>query len=128
MNNLEELINSYAENKEKLDSYKSICDKENGEIKTLMAELDLSRAETETFIATVTVQRRENMDEDKLLEVLRNNGYAGAVIRTKEYVDMDLLEDAMYHEKIDTETLAQMETCKIVKEIPTLKIKRKKGK
>ena len=126
MNNLEELINAYALNKNELDSYKKICEQENSEIKSTMTELDLNKVSTEDYIATLSIQRRETMDEDMLLDVLRESGYADLVIRTREYVDMDLLENAIYHEKIDTETLLKMQGCKQVKEVQTLKITKRK--
>lgn len=126
MNNLEQLIDAYALNKNELDSYKKICDAENAEIKALMTELELDKASTEDYTATLSIQHRETMDEDKLLEVLRNAGYADIVIRTKEYVDMDLLESAIYHDMIDKETLFAMQRCKEVKEVQTLKISKRK--
>lgn len=126
MNKLEELIDAYALNKNELESYKKICDSENAEIKSIMNELELSKANTDDYIATLSTQKRETMDEDMLLDVLRESGYADIVIRTKEYVDMDLLEDAIYHEKIDTETLLKMQNCKQVKEVQTLKITKRK--
>lgn len=126
MNNLEQLIDAYALNKNELDSYKKICDAENAEIKALMTELELDKASTEDYTATLSIQHRETMDEDKLLEVLRDAGYADIVIRTKEYVDMDLLEAAIYHGRIDKETLFAMQRCKEVKEVQTLKISKRK--
>lgn len=126
MNNLEQLIDAYALNKSELDSYKKICDAENAEIKALMTELELDKAYTEDYTATLSIQHRETMDEDKLLEVLRDAGYADIVIRTKEYVDMDLLEAAIYHDRIDKDTLLAMQRCKEVKEVQTLKISKRK--
>lgn len=126
MNNLEQLIDAYALNKNELDSYKKICDAENAEIKALMTELELDKASTEDYTATLSIQHRETMDEDKLLEVLRDAGYADIVIRTKEYVDMDLLEAAIYHDRIDKDTLLEMQRCKEVKEVQTLKISKRK--
>lgn len=126
MNNLEQLIDAYALNKSELDSYKKLCDAENTEIKALMTELELNKASTKDYTATLSVQHRETMDEDKLLEVLRNAGYSALVIRTKEYVDMDLLENAIYHDKIDKETLLAMQRCKEIKEVQTLKISQRK--
>lgn len=126
MNNLEQLIDAYALNKSELDSYKKLCDAENTEIKALMTELELNKASTQDYTATLSVQHRETMDEDKLLEVLRDAGYSDLVIRTKEYVDMDLLENAIYHDKIDKETLLAMQRCKEIKEVQTLKISQRK--
>ena len=127
MNNLEELVVRYALNKNELDSYKKICDRENAEIKARMAELDMNEVLAGDYVAKLTIQKRETMDEDMLLEVLRNNNYTN-VIRTKEYVDMDLLEREIYNGNVDKDTLVAMQKCKSVKEVPTLKIvKAKKG-
>lgn len=121
MNKLEELVVTYALNKNELDSYKKICDKENAEIKARMAELDMNEVLAGDYVAKLTIQKRETMDEDMLLEVLRNNNYTN-VIRTKEYVDMDLLEREIYNGNVDKDTLVAMQKCKSVKEVPTLKI------
>lgn len=121
MNSLEELVVRYALNKNELDSYKKICDKENAEIKARMAELDMNEVLAGDYVAKLTIQKRETMDEDMLLEVLRNNNYTN-VIRTKEYVDMDLLEREIYNGNVDKDTLVAMQKCKSVKEVPTLKI------
>lgn len=127
MNNLEQLIDAYALNKNELDSYKKICDAENAEIKALMTELELDKASTENYTATLSIQHRETMDEDKMLEVVRNSGLSH-LIRTKEYVDMDLLEDELYHNKIDADTMAAMNRCWSTKEVQVLKITKKKEK
>lgn len=121
MNNLEELVVRYALNKNELDSYKKICDRENAEIKARMTELDMNEVLAGDYVAKLTIQKRETMDEDMLLEVLRNNNYTN-VIRTKEYVDMDLLEREIYNGNVDKDTLVAMQKCKSVKEVPTLKI------
>lgn len=121
MNNLEELVVRYALNKNELDSYKKICDKENAEIKARMTELDMNEVLAGDYVAKLTIQKRESMDEDMALEILRNNDYTN-VIRTKEYVDMDLLEREIYNGNIDSDTLVAMQKCKSVKEVPTLKI------
>lgn len=121
MNNLEELVVRYALNKNELDSYKKICDRENAEIKARMTELDMNEVLAGDYVAKLTIQKRESMDEDMLLEILRNNDYTN-VIRTKEYVDMDLLEREIYNGNVDKDTLVAMQKCKSVKEVPTLKI------
>lgn len=121
MNSLEELVVTYALNKNELDSYKKICDKENAEIKAKMSELDMDEVIAGDYVAKLTIQKRESMDEDMALEILRNNDYTN-VIRTKEYVDMDLLEREIYNGNIDSDTLVALLKCKSVKEVPTLKI------
>ena len=67
------------------------------------------------------------MNEEKLLTLLKEKGYE-TVIRTKEYVDMDLLEDALYHDRIDKDTVVEMDKCRESKEIVQLRISKKKEK
>ena len=67
MNNLEQLIDAYALNKNELDSYKKICDAENAEIKALMTELELNKASTEDYTATLSIQHRETMVDMQIL-------------------------------------------------------------
>ena len=86
-----------------------------------MTELDMNEVLAGDYVAKLTIQKRESMDEDMLLEILRNNDYTD-IIRTKEYVDMDLLEREIYNGNIDSDTLVAMQKCKSVKEVPTLKI------
>lgn len=123
---LSELIDRYGLNKAELDSYKELCDRDNKEIKAQMAELDVAEYESESYIATVTESERVTVDEDAMLELLSQSGYRNLCIRTKEYVDADLLEKAIYRGDIDKETLVGLDKCKKVAHIKTLKLKRKK--
>lgn len=76
-----------------------------------------------------SITKRESLDEDKLLVQLKKYAPNTQCIKTKEYIDMDILESEIYHDKLSSEALAAMDTCRNVKEIPTLTIKKaKKGK
>lgn len=127
MNKLDELIPSYALNKNELDSYKKLCDKQNAEIKELMSELSESKYETGGFEATRTVQKRENINEEKLLEIAHHYGIP-EIVKTKEYIDFDELENAIYNHKIPNEVLIEMDKAKEVKEVIVLKVKKVKKK
>lgn len=125
---LQELIPVYAENKAELDSYKKICDKENAEIKEIMLAENLSEETVDGYVAKITKSNRESFNEEKLLEIAHNEGIS-EIVKTKEYIDYDILEDAIYNGKISEDILLKIATAKEVKEIITLKVSKvKKGK
>ena len=75
------------------------------------------------------VTKKESLDEDKLLVALKKYAPDPKCIKTREYIDMDILENEIYHDRLPSEALAAMVGCRNVKEIPTLTIKKaKKGK
>lgn len=121
------LVPSYYDNKTNLDYYKKQCDAENAKIKELMKEQGLKDFEVDGIVAKYIIQNKESMNEEKLLTLLKEKGYE-TVIRTKEYVDMDLLEDALYHDRIDKNTVVEMDKCRESKEIVQLRISKKKEK
>ena len=127
---LDELIPQYAMNKSEMDSYKKICDKENAEIKKLMTDLVLPFYEAGEYKATCTISERESMNEEMLLEIAHHHGIS-EIVKTKEYIDFDALEKAIYDGKISQEILLEFDKAKEVKKVTTLrvsKIKKKKEK
>ncbi len=125
---LKELIPIYAENKTEADSYKKICEKQNKEIKEIMLQNNLDFAESGDYVAKCTVSKRESMNEDILLEILKETGYTKNIIKTKEYVDIDVLEHAIYTGEIPIEIVAQLDKARETKEVITLKVTKKKNK
>jgi hypothetical protein len=132
MNRLDELIPRYVSNKQELDDYKKICDKENAEIKEIMSQSKLPEYEVDGYVAKYSVSKRETLNEDKLIELLKSSDIDGGYnqfIKTKEYVDMDALEKAIYNDVINSDTIIAMDKCKEVKEVTTLRVsKLKKSK
>lgn len=126
---LDTLIPQYAENKSMLDDYKKICENENKQIKELMEE---GSYEAGGYKATKSVQIRESFNEDKLLDVLKQYYECGtnkeSIIKTKEYVDIDMLESAIYNGQISNEILMQIDKCRESKEVVTLRISKVKEK
>ena len=124
---LDTLIPQYAENKSMLDDYKKICDSENKQIKELMDE---GSYEAGGYKATKIISTRDSMNEDKLLDVLQQYGvaYDEKIIKTKEYVDMDALESAIYKQKLDNTMLMEIDKCRESKEVVTLRISKVKEK
>ena len=127
MIDLEKAIPQYALNKSELDAYKKLCEKENAEIKEAMEILGKDTVEVGTYIAKRIVQKRENVNEEILLNVAHFYDL-GNIIKTKEYIDFDALEDAIYKGDIPNEVLLEMDKAREVKEVVTLKISKVKEK
>lgn len=124
MDNLKELVRLFYEDKQQLDNYKKSTEEYNKSIKDIMNELDLTEFEDNGLVAKIGVQNRESFNEEKLIEKLKSLNING-VIKTKEYVDMDALENAIYNELLDA---SELTPCKEVKVVTTLKVTKKKGK
>lgn len=123
---LEELIPRYALNKAELDAYKKLCDTDNAKIKDIMLQSQEKKHEAGDYVATVTVSERETMNEEMLLEIAHHCGIP-EIVKTKEYIDFDALEDAIYNGRIPQDILLQMNKARQVKEVVTLKVSKKKG-
>lgn len=126
-NKAERLLNSTIEcfynDKQKLDNYKKSTEEYNKEIKKLMNQLNKTEFETDNgLVAKITVQNRESFNEDKLINTLRKLGIT-APIKTKEYVDMDELENEIYNGQLDA---SELTSCKVSKEVVTLKVSERK--
>ena len=118
-------IECFYEDKQLFDKYKKSTEEYNAEIKELMKKLNKDQFETDSgLIAKVSVQKRESFDENKLIAKLKDLKTEG-IIKTKEYVDMNALEDAIYNERLDA---TELTNCRIVKEVITLKVSERKKK
>lgn len=124
---LNDLVPSYYLNKQELDSYKKICDGQNIAIKEAMRSHDVTEFEAGGYVAKVTVTHKEDMNEDKLLEILRPYAFEG-LIKTKEYIDMDVLEKAIYNGQISNDVLVLMDAAKETREVTQLRVSKAKKK
>lgn len=123
--NLNELIPQFYEHKQELDKYKKICEGENSDIKREMENQKITECNVQGLNAKYIVKKKESMDEQKLIQVLKERGYEN-FIKTREYVDMDDVESALYHNGIDKDTIMEMDKCRSVKEIIELRVTKKK--
>jgi len=122
-NNLGEIIESYIYNKKQENHFKSLASSENTQIKSIMEEMNISKFETNSGSAIISERKTETFIEDKLIEFLKSNGVADRIVKTKEYVDFDALESAIYHETIPADVVKEMASCKDVKVTTVLRIK-----
>ena len=132
---LSELIPQYAETKELADDYKKQADKQNKEIKeTFKAIKDESQTlEIDGYIANYQKQERTSMNEEKVLEAFGNCKKVKlakdlGIIKTKEYIDYDALEKAIYDGRLSEKLLAELQDCEEVKIVEVLKVTKKKEK
>lgn len=125
LSDLDTLIPQYAANKSEMESYKKICDRENTEIKAIMKSFVVPSYETGGYKATYIVSKRETMNEERLLEIAHQYGIS-EIVKTKEYIDYDSLEKAIYDGKIPNEILLEMDKAKETKEVVTLRVSKVK--
>lgn len=127
---LVEKASNYAYNKAIENSLKKKIDSDNTSIKALMELLKTNEVLTNDG-ATVcyNITKKESIDEEKLIASLHKYAPNTACIKTKEVIDMDALESEIYHGRLSAEAMAALNNCRIIKEVPTLTIKKaKKGK
>ena len=123
------LVNTFAENKEDMNHLKEVCDRQNAEIKEIMNAENISKFSTDEFTASYTVKQTTKVNDEKVLmvllqtnaEIFRELG----IIKSKEYVDSEALENAIYNSLIDKELLAKIKDCSTTTATPTLTVKRK---
>ena len=117
---LKEIIDRYGKEKAELDEKKKVVDADNAKIKELMTSDNLENAVGDEYKATCKTIVSENFNEDKLLILIKEMKVPG-IIKTKEYVDMEELESAIYNGEVDATKLA---SCKERKETLRLTVSR----
>lgn len=135
---LKELVESYGMNKKENDDLKKIVDNQNKEIKSLMESNNLKKFESDNYKVSYSVSTRDTIDEELLLSEAKTftivdgidlkSAQEVGLIKTKEYVDMDVLESLMYKGGISEEDLMKVDKCRETKEVITLRVSKKKDK
>ena len=114
-----------------IDEYKAFKDIENKakkdasplaeQIKEYALKNGLDKIKSDNWQANVTVTPKQDFNELQAIEIIKKNlggELLASVIKTKEYIDEDALEKAIYNGDIDAKVLAP---CTIEKE-PTVKL------
>lgn len=123
---LSDLLPVYEANKSEMDSYKKLVDRDNKEIKSIMLGAEMGEFVVDDIKASCSVSVREDFVEEALIAKLKEMKIRG-VVKKKEYVDMDALENAIYNGKINAAALADCQTKKEVVTLRVTKLKRKEG-
>lgn len=119
---LENKIEMYYGTKSQMDILKKEVDSLNKSIKEEMRENNIEELEVGDIVAKYSSYFKEDIDEDKLIEILKPMKLRG-IIKKKEYVDLDALEAAIYHGKVNA---ADLDPSRIKKEVETLRITRRR--
>ena len=92
-----------------------------------MTEQEIDEWESGDYIAKFTITKRESMNDDLLLDIAKKHKKEFKnIIKTREYVDVDELEKAIYHDAIPKKILLELDKAREVKEGPTLRVSKKK--
>ena len=128
LKDLKQSIERYGINKEELDTYKMICDTENKKIKALMTEDKLKEFGSDNYTAKLTTVDKSYTDEAKVLQVIHSFNIPNSlgIIKTKEYIDEDALESAIYNNEIPEEVIKAIADCKVEKLEYRLSVKKNK--
>ena len=114
-----------------IDEYKAFKDIENKakkdasplaeQIKEYALKNGLDKIKSDNWQANISVTPKQDFNELQAIEIIKKNlggELLASVVKTKEYIDEDALEKAIYNGDIDAKLLAP---CTIEKE-PTVKL------
>lgn len=130
---LDNLIPVYGSNKSYVDELKALIEDDNKEIKAICRQLALDKAEVNGWEMTYRVDSKHNIDEDKMLSILKaywskkNGSMECPFIKTREYIDQEALQDAIFNGEItDQKVLLELKACDTL--VPQEKLFVKKAK
>lgn len=118
------LIPEFGEIKSKADDFKKQAEAKNKAIKKLMAEEGITEKEVEGWQVKYLVSTSDSYDEDAMLEFMKKHKQFAECIKTREYIDEEVLEDLIYHGKLSKNLVASLDRFRTVKETEKLLIKR----
>ena len=124
--NLNQLIDEYGDRKAVFDVEKKGLDSLSSEIKAIMRDAETECA-TDIYVAKFNISERTSMNEDKAIALLKGTNIEDKVIKTKAYIDTDVLEDLIYRGEVDKDLIAKLHDCIEVKKVETLRVTKKKG-
>lgn len=123
MTRLEEVIPQYQTINNQYNTLGKTVKSLSTEIKDLMGDIDMDSYEVDGIKAKVTHVQSVSFDDELLLATIKDLGL-NHLIKTKEYVDMAMLESAIYRKEIDAQVLAPTQ---IIKEQIRLNVTGKKN-
>lgn len=103
---LNRAVNTYFEKNQEYQSASDTRKIYNDNVKSLFEEYHINKYVSDTGIkASLSVSNKPTFNEEELIPFLKQFNIDG-LIKTREYVDMNVLEDAIYHNQIDASKLA----------------------
>lgn len=122
-NVLNDLMRQYYDAKELEKKTQALIKPLNEEIKKYLIDNNIDKLDEDEldYKASISKTNKVSWVEPILIERLKKLGF-GEAIKTKEYVDMTILESLLYNGKIKEK---KIEDCKNVTEIITLRVNKK---
>lgn len=99
-NLMENVLTFYSLNNQ-FNSVKESINSVKDTITTLMSNLDLDVIEHKGLRCKLAKRTNTNIDEEGILEFCKTLNIDG-LVKTKEYVDMDVLENLLYQKQLDS--------------------------
>lgn len=122
LDKLDALIPQFAESKELSDKWTKVCESYKQDIKDIMADLVIQHRTVGDYTVKRVVQEKQSFNEPLLIEIIKQIAPDLGLIKTKEYVDMDALEAAIYNDELSKEDLLEIQRAKDTKLITQLRI------
>jgi hypothetical protein len=115
--NLDSLVVDYSLKKKEQDYLKKVVDTLNSKIKEEFENRGIAEHIVGDVKATISITPREEVNELQSIEILKRTlsdspELLSDIIKTKEYIDQDALERAVYSNKVDVAVLAPAVTIK----------------
>lgn len=120
-NQLNILFENYVIEKEKEKKIKDVVKQLNDEIKGYFLQNGFDKIDTDDYKASVSKSEKVSWVEPVLINKLKKLGF-NELIKTKEYVDFDLLESYIYNKQLKETSIKD---CKNITEVITLRVNKK---
>lgn len=120
---LSELVEKWGSKKKMLDPLSKDVKSYGDEIKNIMVKEQIDESRSGDFVACLSFQTKEEVNEEGIIEYLKNNvKNAGKYIKKVEVLDWDAIENAMYNQTITKEQMLEIDKFRTVKKTPVLKM------
>lgn len=127
--NLKKTIDSLAEEKAQKTKLETSIKSKGDFVKSKFKELEIDEYYGDNYRAYLQYSNKIDMDEDKVIEILKENCKKADlkdVIKTKEYVNFDALENLIYNGGIEAQKLEPAQSVKTTVSLWTKVIKKEK--
>ena len=131
---LDELVEKFANWDSEIKRLTKDADAYKEQIKKMMLERHCDSYTAGGYVVSCIVSERTSLNQEKMLDILkkdwasRSNGFPCPYVKTVEVLDMDALEAALYSQDIPKSVVKELDSCREVKKVTTLKCSREKEK
>lgn len=109
---IDDLTKQYCDAKEQEKIYKPVIKETGDQIKELLINEAPCKHAFGKYSISLSVTDKTTFDEEKLINLLKAQGHT-ELIKTKEYVDMEELENSVYHGEIEAQSLQAAQIPKV---------------